>query len=102
MKAYIKEIRKAAQNLMKAPAHSGLVFRYTFGEEKGAEYWSRMARAARDIEAACVKLDELINEMLEHAKRIQREKRAQERAQARNQQANLTDTFGVAKKPTDK
>lgn len=92
MKANIKEIRKAAENLMLAPTHSGLVFRVTFGDEKGMEYWGRMARACRDIEAACVKLDELNNEMLEHAKRIQREKRAQERAQQRQQ----------TKKPTDK
>lgn len=85
MKANIKEIRKAVNTLMDAPSHSGLVFRYTFGDEAGAIYWSRMARAARDIEAACVKLDELNADMLEHAKRIQREKRAQEREQAKSQ-----------------
>jgi len=74
MKENIKDIRNAARALMDAPSHSGEVFRDVFGDELGAIYWSRMARAERDIEAVCDKLDELQADMVKEQKRIQSQK----------------------------
>ena len=71
---------------METPEHSALIIKNLFGEQAGAIYWSKMAVAARHIEAECTALDELNAEMKKHAAQIERERAKQERAQAKQQQ----------------